>query len=127
MNDPTLKHHHHLITGEIVFTGNNDEVNAIRVNGVLIDPEISIPTRLLGKAQQILQLNFHQKMQDDKIKVLDVILLNFTYLGHMTQEEFHKDPEGMKRQEKKESAENKPDLSVVGTKEGNDNGSEGQE
>ena len=35
MNDPTLKHHHHLITGEIVFTGNNDEVNTIELTEYL--------------------------------------------------------------------------------------------
>lgn len=101
MNDGTKKHHHHLVAGEIVFKQkDHDNIHSVRVNGVLIDPEKEIPVRLLGKAQQILQLNFHQRMQDENIEVLDVVLTNFVYLGHFTQEEFHRVPEGTKLQEK---------------------------
>lgn len=95
------KHHHHLITGEIVFKyPEHENIHSVRVNGVLIDLERDIPVRLLGKAQQILQLNFHQRMQDEKIQVLDVVLSNISYLGHFTQAEFHAVPEGTKLKEK---------------------------
>lgn len=99
--NPSEKHHHNLIVGEIVFKERNQEnVHSIRVNGVLVNADREIPVRMLGKAQQILQLNFHQRMQDENIEVLDVVLTNFIYLGYMTQEEFHKAPEGAKLQEK---------------------------
>lgn len=104
MRQPTQENnrkHHHMIVGEIVFRDSAGEnVNAIRVNGVMMDDSRNIPVRLLGKAQQILQLNFHQRMQDETLVVVDVILINFMYLGHMTQEEFAQAPEGMQLQEK---------------------------
>lgn|SRR5690606_20522611 len=99
MNENKL--HHHLITGEIMFREKDEErIASLRLNGILVDMDQELPVRLLGKAQQILQMNFHQRMQDDNIEVLDVVLSGFTYLGHMTQEEFHKAPEGTKLQEK---------------------------
>lgn len=111
----TKKYHHHLITGEIVFRHKQDEsgqVNAIRVNGVLLDEARDIPARLLGKSQQILQLNFHKRMQDDSIEVLDVVLVNFVYLGEFTEEQFHAAPEGTALKPKTEG----PNLAeVVGT------------
>lgn len=88
--------HHFLITGEIVFTEkSSDEVNAIRVNGVLLTDQTNLPVASLGKAQQVLQANFHERMKGQKIDVVDVILTNITYLGQMTQDEFYKNPEGM--------------------------------
>lgn len=100
------KFHHHLISGEIVFVHQDapDQPSAIRLNGVLIDKSRDLPTRLLGKAQQILQLNFHNRTQDEKVKVVDVILMGFSYLGEFTQEEFQAPPEGMKLQERAEAA-----------------------
>lgn len=109
----TKKFHHHLITGEIVFRHKQDEtsqVNAIRVNGVLVDDSRDIPARLLGKSQQILQLNFHNRMQDENIAVLDVVLINFAYLGEFTEEQFHATPEGTTLKPKTEG----PGLAVVG-------------
>lgn len=96
------KKFHHLIVGEIVFRHRNSEdIHGIRLNGILIDDQDTIPVRLLGKAQQILQLNFHKKMQDENIEVLDVILQSFSPLGQMTEEEFHAVPEGVKVEERK--------------------------
>ena len=96
------KFHHHLIVGEIVFVhqDNPDQPSAIRLNGVLMDKSRDLPVRLLGKAQQILQLNFHNRTQDDKVKVVDVTLMGFSYLGEFTQEEFQAAPEGTKLQER---------------------------
>lgn len=103
MSNTDSDRHHYLITGEIVFTPNreSDDVNAIRLNGVLIQDEVFFDVATLGKCQQILQLNFHQRMQDDNINVVDVIIYSLTYLGFMTKDQFHKEPEGTKLQEKK--------------------------
>lgn len=117
------KLHHHLIVGEIAFRERNrEEIAALRINGIMMDPERDLPVRLLGKAQQILQLNFHQRMGDQNLEVLDVVLMNFVYLGQMTQEEFHKTPEGTKLQEKPQASvvAAVPDLETAVAEAGND-------
>lgn len=117
--DENVKHHHQLISGEVIFTNKKDEtqaINGIRLNGVLITDRQDLPVRSLGKAQQILQLNFHNKMQDEDIEVLDVILHNFVYLGHFTKAEFEATPEGTKVQEKEPAKA--PTLSLVPAADG---------
>lgn len=95
MNDPSIPHHHHLIYGEIVFKyKDHEQIHSTRVNGVLITSDQKITIRQLGRAQQTLQLNFHQRMQDESIQVLDVILADFSYLGLMTKKEFEQPPQG---------------------------------
>lgn len=95
------RHHHFMILGEVVFRSKGqEEISSVRQNGVLITDSMSLPVRVIGKAQQVIQLGFHQRMQDPDIEVLDVVLFNFTYLGEMTQEEFHAAPEGTKLQER---------------------------
>ena len=54
----------------------------------------TIPLRAMGKAQQALQLNFHKNADDPTIRVINVVLLNFVYLGHMTESDFNKSPDG---------------------------------
>ena len=93
--------HHHLITAQVVFRHKDEgDVNAIQINGVLADPGQNIPVRLLGKAQQIAQLHFRQRMPDPAIEIVDVVLLHFSYLGCMTQEEFQAAPAGTTLREK---------------------------
>ena len=94
------KKHYYLVAGEIVFTDEEEKVNAIRLNGVTVMKDLEVNTRELGRAQQILQVNFAQRMGEIPYKVHDVVLTSFIYLGKMSQEEFHKTPEGMKLQEK---------------------------
>lgn len=106
--------HYHMISGEIVFRTKGDEqINAMRMNGILKDQERDIPVRLLGKAQQVLQLNFHQRMQDQNLEVIDVVLMNFMYLGLFTEEEFHRAPEGTKLQEVPKEAPAPVDLDAA--------------
>lgn len=111
MEQTTIKRHYHLLTGEVIFQPNGTEdVNAVRVNGVLADEDKQIPVRLLAKAQQILQMNFFKRadVTPETVKVVDCVMLGFTYLGEFTAEEFHKEPEGMRLQER-ETAPQTPD------------------
>lgn len=85
--------HHYLIAAELVFRNRGeDAIMSIRMNGVLMTDKQKLPAKSLGKAQQIVQQNFHNKMQDPNIEILDVVLLNMPYLGHMTQEEYEAQP-----------------------------------
>lgn len=101
MSEQSLNHYY-LLTGEVVFRQAQDEdvINSIRSNGVLATDVTNIGTAILGKAQQIIQLNFHNKMKDTSLEILDVIILNMTYLGYMTADEFAAPPVGTKLQEK---------------------------
>lgn len=99
------RNHYHMVAAEIVFRDiESEQVNALRINGVIVDSGKSIPVRLLSKAQQIVQMNFHQRMADPKIQVLDVVLMNMFHLGYMTEAEFRKVPEGVKLQERTQAA-----------------------
>lgn len=102
MNEEKQKpYHYFMILGEVVFRiRDQEEINSVRQNGVLTSDSTTLPVRMIGKAQQVIQLGFHQRMQDPNIEVLDVVLYSFTYLGEMTQDEFHAAPEGSKLQER---------------------------
>lgn len=111
-----IKKHHFLITGEIVFRARNSEdVNAIRTNAVLLTEDTIINVAAIGKSQQLLQLNFHKKMSDDNIEVLDVVILNLSYLGNMSEAEFQAPPAGMKQQEKAPTSEAPAGLAPLAT------------
>lgn len=118
--DESKKHHHFLINGMIMFVNNKtQDIGSVLLNGVLIQEERDLPQRSLGKAQQILQYNFHQKTSGDtEITVVDVVLNNFVHLGEFTKEEFHQPPEGLTLKEATAAVaevvnQDKPVLSVV--------------
>lgn len=97
--------HHYLIAAEIVFKHKDqEEISAIRINGVLIQDEKNLPTRSLGRAQQVAQMNFHNQMGAEMVhlQVIDVALISLSYLGLMAQEEFQRHPPGMTVQSREE-------------------------
>lgn len=101
MAEDNKTHHYFMVTGEIVFSPENEEnVHAIRMNAIITGESKELPVRALGKAQQALQVQFYQRMDTTKVNVRDVVLMNFSYLGYMTKEEFEKPPEGMKQIER---------------------------
>lgn len=88
------KKHHFLVTGEIVFVmKDSEQINALRINAIVNGNTNQIPVRTISKAQQALQLQFYQRMDDPEVDIRDVVITNITYLGHMTEEEFHLPPE----------------------------------
>ena len=102
-----IARHYHMFAGEVLFEmkhGEEVEVGSLRVNAMVTDHSKQIPVRLLGKAQQALQLRFvkqHINEEDlDKLRIIDCVILNISYLGFFTEEEFNQAPEGMKLQEK---------------------------
>ncbi len=93
--------HHYLIAGELVFKSPEMEtVNGMRANGILLTDETNLGIAAIGKAQQVLQANFFQKMQDPTLIIIDVIITGLIYIGFMTEEEFKRTPPGMVQQEK---------------------------
>jgi hypothetical protein len=90
--------HFHLAAGEILFheTGNDAAAGSVRLNAMLVTQTANITASDIGRVQQALQLNFFQKTGDAAITIVDVVLLNLSYLGQMTQEEFQKMPDGVR-------------------------------
>lgn len=90
------RQYYSLITAEIVFqAGEDTTLFTVRTNGVLADDLPEITAKLIGKAQQIAQHQFHKRMDGrDNIKVIDVVILALSPLGHMTADEFQDAPKG---------------------------------
>lgn len=90
------KTHFYLVAGEIVYKhpSQPDAIGYIRLNSVLQMDRNLIRHRELGKAQQMLQLHFHNRMNDPTFEVVDVFLVGLSYMGHMTEAEFQLPPEG---------------------------------
>ena len=88
------------MAGEILFHTTDGEVGQMRLNAVVPNEKETFPARLIGKAQQALQLNFFKMANDPTATVVNVVILLVTNLGRMTEEDFHAAPEGMKLEEK---------------------------
>ncbi len=98
-----VKKHHYLIAGELTFTppgAPEGTINTIKNNGVLMTNAKHIMMRDLGRAQQVLQLNLHHSIGEAGTVIHNVVILNLTYLGYFTQEEWKTPPEGLKVVEK---------------------------
>lgn len=85
---PNPRKHHYLVTGEIHY-GIEDNYHMSRLNAVVTHDEKKVPAKIIGRAQQTLQMNFFKRVEDPtKIKVEDVIIVGLTYLGEFTESEF---------------------------------------
>ena len=98
------KKHHFLVAGEVIFITkdeNGDEVHSVRLNALVTNKSnnTNFPMRMLAKAQQALQAHLARKMDNQLPAVQDVVIQNICHLGYMTDEEFSKEPNGMKMQE----------------------------
>lgn len=107
-----------LVAGEIIFTqADSDTTHSVRLNTMLVHTHPNIPARLIGRAQQMLQLLLIERMKGSaesagiampQINVHDVVIYGVSHLGYMSEEEFTAPPEGTVKQEK-----TKPVMSLV--------------
>lgn len=95
----SARKHYFLVAGQITFKNEDDELGSLPLNAVVTHDTAKIPVRLIGRAQQALQMNFHQRMEDPSLTIVDVVVLGLTHCGHMTEREWNKAPEGTKLQE----------------------------
>jgi len=95
------KFHYFLVSGEVIFTHpDSDGIASMRLNTFLKLNSKVVSTRNIAKAQQVLQVRMFERIQDEKAEVMDVYIAGISYLGHMTEEEWAKPPEGMQVQER---------------------------
>lgn len=91
---------------EVMFIDEGSQnVHCMRLNALTLSDNINITAANIGRAQQAIQANFMAKMAESPAKpqIIDVVIHSFTYLGHMTHEEFHAVPEGTELRERVES------------------------
>lgn len=92
-----MKKHYYLVAGEVFFRTPEEEagvpqnIGSIKLNSMLTLSKNQIAARDMGRAQQALQMRFHERMADPSLQIFDVFLINFSYLGHMTNEQFAAD------------------------------------
>lgn len=81
--------HLHLVTGEVTFHHNHNEnsIHKVLLNAVISGSDVITATYLV-KAEQALQSNFQARTGENVCTILDVVLMNFVYLGFMPQEQF---------------------------------------
>lgn len=83
------RRHYHLYSGEVVFFDpETDMGSAMRLNAVFDTDDQNVRMRDVGKCQVEVQKLFYQKMQDPKLKILDVFCIGISYMGHLTAEDF---------------------------------------
>jgi hypothetical protein len=87
---------YYMVTGEVVFRAKDDEnLRMLRINAVVMSKDGRFAVAQIARAQQALQLQFLNRMQDADLEVLDVVILALMPLGEFTAEEFNAAPEGM--------------------------------
>lgn len=97
MEEPDKKQFYYLIVGEVYFTTKETEaLHSIRMNGLLTTESKDIPVRLLGRAQQILQATFLNKMGKQNATITDAVISNLICLGEFTKDAFFAVPENTK-------------------------------
>lgn len=93
--------HYFMACAQIVFkVEGNEDANVMSMNGIITQDATNISRDSLGQIQKTVQINFHQRMTDVKFEIIDVIIQNIMHLGHMTQDEFMRLPEGVELKQK---------------------------
>ena len=84
------KKHHHFFAGQVTYS-DGKSVSYAHLNCVLTSTDRVVQAKDIGKAQQILQMQFFKRFQGDAegIEVVDVFMLGISYLGLMTDAHFH--------------------------------------
>jgi hypothetical protein len=96
----SAKQMHFLVAGEIVFAAAEGQPsNSVLMNALVISQDGRFAVAQISKAQQAMQLQFHKRMNNPTLQILDVIILGLMPLGEFTDAEFNAVPSGMKIEE----------------------------
>ena len=87
-----VKQYYHLAAGHVFFhdakAEGDIEVGSTHLNAVVVTQTGNITSQDLGRAQQALQIQLHNRMPHTEVKVVDVVFSGIIALGHMTPDEF---------------------------------------
>lgn len=92
------RHHYWMVSGNVIVLNEDDVSLGIMQNAMVTTDTFNFGVYQIGKAQQALQQVLIQKMGEIP-KIVDVIIIAITPLGHMTEAEFHWRPDDVQLQE----------------------------
>lgn len=86
-----MKHNYFLLSAMVIYQ--KDKLERSRNFNILLSSDKRIVTRAqLGRAQQQAQVRFFTEFDSDrKSEIMDVYIQSVSYLGEMTEAEFHED------------------------------------
>lgn len=85
--------HHWLVAGKVLFAvGEKHEIGNFEHNTIITNDKQFVTANMIGKAQQMLQMQLHQQIQDPTMKIVNVHINSVNYLGAMTREQFYTPP-----------------------------------
>lgn len=86
-------HHYHLCATKVAFLEpENQAIGSLEINVLMRTKDRNFASAELAKAQQIAQMQFFEKMQNETLEVKDVFFSSISYLGHMTEDRFQERP-----------------------------------
>lgn len=83
--------HYYIIAANVVYesTGVNEGMAVLPLNALLVTDNESLSNiSFLSHAQAAIQNQFMSKT-DNKLKIIDIVVINIMHCGKMTEEEFH--------------------------------------
>lgn len=88
-----LRRHHWLVSGKVTFIrGDDPNANSFEHNTAITNTKQFVTGRMIGEAQQMIQMHLFEQCPDPTMKVLNVHIQAVSYLGCMTKEEFYTPP-----------------------------------
>ena len=64
-------------------------VSTMPISCIVVSERTEFGIAQLAKAQQVAQTQFFKRVDHNAVEVVDVLVNSISYLGHMTEEEFH--------------------------------------
>lgn len=92
------KMNYYLVAANIVYSlDGQDSLSMMPINSAVWSENADrlIRLRLIGKAQQAVQMAFMKKINDINVQIRDVVITNMIFLGNMTEDQFNEAPPGM--------------------------------
>lgn len=102
-------HHYHLVTTKVAFLEPEQQaIGALELNVLMRTVDRNFTAADIGKSQQVAQLQFFEKMQNQNLEVKDVLITAISYLGHMSEDKFQAIPAGTAKQQRPATPTNTP-------------------
>jgi hypothetical protein len=92
--DQQVARHHWLVSGKVIFLSGDEgnEAGNFEHNTVITNTGKIVTARMIGQAQQMLQMELFKQLPDPRLKIVNVHIQGVHYLGEMTKDQFYTPP-----------------------------------